>query len=47
MEEYYGDDDYEMYDDEHLPDLTKPIDRIAASSDADYSSGSVRVSPYK
>ena len=43
-DEYYGDyyEDYEMYDEDHLPDLTKPVDRIAASSNVDYSSGSVR-----
>ena len=40
LKEYY--EDYEMYDDENPPDLTKSVDRIAASSNADYSSGSVK-----
>ena len=47
-DEYYEDyyEDYKMYDEDHLPDLTKPVDRIAAASNADYSSGSVRYSHF-
>ena len=43
VDEYYDDagKEYQYYDEYYEPDLTKPLDRIAGSFSADYSSGSV------
>jgi hypothetical protein len=43
VDEYYDEagEEYQYYDEDNAPDLTKPVDRIAGSFNADYSSGSV------
>ncbi len=46
VEDYYdeGGDEYQYYDEYYEPDLTKPLDRIAGATSADYTSGSVMFS---
>jgi len=49
VEDYYdeGGDEYQYYDEYYEPDLTKPLDRIAGATSADYTSGSSGVSEIK